>query len=45
MFGMSFQIETSQLICAANPSTCFYMRATLVFDGLRKEKENLEHTR
>ena len=28
-------IETSQLICYANQLTGFYMRATLVFNGLR----------
>ena len=27
-------IETSQLICAANQLTGFYMRATLAFNGL-----------
>ena len=32
-------IETSQLICYANPLTAFYMRATLEFNGLKKQMQ------
>ena len=31
-------IETSQLICCANQLTGFYMRATLIFNGLKNFK-------
>ena len=30
-------IKTSQLICTATQLACFYMRATLAFDGLNTE--------
>ena len=36
-------IETSQLICYANPLTAFYMRATLEFNGLKKQMQYSRH--
>ena len=36
-------IETSQLICTADQLTGFYMRATLAFNGLRRNEKLERH--